>query len=383
MSATVDISRASRDTLSMLRSAIDKAAIAGERISTGKAVNSALENPARYFTADALSNRASEIDRTLEQVAQGIQVVKAADQGISTIRKLIDSGRTLVSRAAESQSAFDRRGFAAEFNKILEQMTEVAADSSYRGKNLLLGPGHDLKLYFGDETAESITIPAVDYTDPAGSLGLAALSLGSIAIAESRLTAGSTPLQPADFLATSGDIAVGDRLTVTAADGTEIAALEVRSTTRVSDLLAALDRPDAGLRASIDGSGTLRVESLADVTLGGSGGLFAGTRLEGEPSAWQDPAATAGTEEAVKAAIETLRLQATTFGTNLTMLQNRESFMKVFSGTMSAGAEQLVAADVNEEGANLLALTVRQQFSSNAMSFALQADQGILKLLGS
>ncbi len=76
----------------------------------------------------------------------------------------------------------------------------------------------------------------------------------------------------------------------------------------------------------------------------------------------------------MKAAREQLRLQSVSFGTNLTMLQNRERFMKEFSGTLTTGSESVVAADLNEEGAKLLALQVRQQFSSNAMSFATEAE---------
>jgi flagellin-like hook-associated protein FlgL len=47
---------------------------------------------------------------------------------------------------------------------------------------------------------------------------------------------------------------------------------------------------------------------------------------------------------------------------------------------LKSGADNLVLADTNEEGANLLALQTRQQLSSTALSLASQADQQVLRL---
>ena len=49
---------------------------------------------------------------------------------------------------------------------------------------------------------------------------------------------------------------------------------------------------------------------------------------------------------------------------------------------MKMGADNLVVADLNEEGANLLALQTRQQLSTQALSLASQSDQAILRLFG-
>jgi len=50
--------------------------------------------------------------------------------------------------------------------------------------------------------------------------------------------------------------------------------------------------------------------------------------------------------------------------------------------TLQTGADNLVLADTNEEGANLLALQTRQSLSTTALSLSAQADQAVLRLFG-
>jgi flagellin-like hook-associated protein FlgL len=79
-------------------------------------------------------------------------------------------------------------------------------------------------------------------------------------------------------------------------------------------------------------------------------------------------------------ALGSLRSQASGFGSNLSIVQNRQEFTKATINTLQTGADNLVLADSNEEAANLLALQTRQQLSSTALSLASQADQAVLRL---
>ena len=83
----------------------------------------------------------------------------------------------------------------------------------------------------------------------------------------------------------------------------------------------------------------------------------------------------------VKAALDEVRSQASTFGSNLSIVQNRKSFTEAMINTLETGAGNLTLADMNTEAANLLALQTRQQLSQNSLSLASQADQSILQLL--
>jgi flagellin-like hook-associated protein FlgL len=95
-----------------------------------------------------------------------------------------------------------------------------------------------------------------------------------------------------------------------------------------------------------------------------------------------DNASTNGVLTSLNQASVTLRSQASTFGSNLSVVQNRQDFSKNLINVLQTGSSQLTLADTNEEGANLLALQTRQQLSLTSLSLASQADQAVLRLFG-
>jgi flagellin-like hook-associated protein FlgL len=84
----------------------------------------------------------------------------------------------------------------------------------------------------------------------------------------------------------------------------------------------------------------------------------------------------------VATALSTLRTQASSLGSSLSVVQTRQDFTKSMVNTLQTGADNLVLADTNEEGANLLALQTRQSLSTTALSLSAQADQNVLRLFG-
>ncbi|MGA0597961.1 flagellin [Enterovirga sp. CN4-39] len=85
---------------------------------------------------------------------------------------------------------------------------------------------------------------------------------------------------------------------------------------------------------------------------------------------------------ALKESMTTLQAQSSQLGANLSVVQIRQDFTKHMITTLQTGSDFLVNADMNEEGANLLALNTRQQLSQTALSLASQADQAVLRLFG-
>ncbi|WP_282567597.1 flagellin [Devosia sp. MC521] len=83
----------------------------------------------------------------------------------------------------------------------------------------------------------------------------------------------------------------------------------------------------------------------------------------------------------IKLALSDIRSQASKFGSNLSIVQNRQDFTKKMINTLETGAANLTLADMNDEAANLLALQTRQSLSSSSLSLASQADQSVLQLL--
>ena len=84
--------------------------------------------------------------------------------------------------------------------------------------------------------------------------------------------------------------------------------------------------------------------------------------------------------EQITKASRILRRQASEFGQNLSVVQNRKNFTENMINLLQAGADKLTMADVNEQGANMLALQTRQKLGINSLSLTSEASQNVLKL---
>ncbi len=132
-----------------------------------------------------------------------------------------------------------------------------------------------------------------------------------------------------------------------------------------------------------DGSDTLTITGVDyDVTAAGAAGATGDLTIAQATGANNfGTAADIQTRiDELDTAINTLRAQARTFGTNLTTLQTREDFTKNIINTLKEGSDKLVLADQNEEGAKLLSLQTAQSLGVTSLSLASQAQQSILRL---
>jgi len=98
-------------------------------------------------------------------------------------------------------------------------------------------------------------------------------------------------------------------------------------------------------------------------------------------TAFDTNASITAIQATLKAATDTLRADASSFGSQLSIVQTRQDFTKSLINTLQTGAANLTLADSNEEAANLLALQTRQSLSTKALSLASQSDQNVLRLL--
>ena len=500
----ITISSAVRSNLTAMQSTVELMNQVQNRLATGKKVNSALDNPNSFFTADGLQSRAGDLNGLLDDMGQSVQTLRAADQGLKGITKLVESAKAKANQALQSQSQYERQKFSKEYNDLLGQIEDLAKDSSYKGKNLLGGTGNDLTVIFNEDNTSKLTVSAVDYTDSTDSdgLNLSDLAEGASNVTSIQLeggtdnivlTDGTGNLNSSSLLTDSDVIADGDTLTIedtAAAAGTTVDTLVVGATTTVQDLVDFIDGT-AGVEASFDDSdGTLTIVSNDDTflytddlgqeiggasasptdlisssssnfaaatdTLVSSASYTSGDTLTftdgngyevgslevddtttvqnlvdalddgqgisasfstttgkitvdsevdlaivSDNSDFNASAFTADTDgvnidttdsgfssdsdinnslDRLNSALSTLRSQASTFGTNLSVVENRQSFTKAMINTLEEGAGKLTLADPNQEGANLLALQTRQALASTALAISAQADQNVLRL---
>ncbi len=384
--AGITLSSAVRTNLNSLQATSRLMSSVQEKLSTGKKVNSALDNPNSFFTAKGLENRAGDLSTLLDDMGQSVQTLKAADKGIEAISDLVDAAKAKANQAQQTSSQSERNQYAKEYNELLTQIEDLAKDSGYKGKNLLGGTGNDLSVTFNEDGTSSLSISSVDYTDTTLSTGLnlsdlteatsgtSAITLNTTATGSAALTAGSLLTDDAEFTA-------GDTLTFSDSNGTEIATLKIDATTTVQDLEDVIDGID-GASAALS-AGTLTTTADFKLSISSDNAAFnsnAALTTSGTDSGFATDSAIDTALTKLKSAQDTLRSQASTFGTNLSIVENRQDFTQSLINTLEEGAGKLTLADTNEEGANLLALQTQQSLASTSLSLAAQADQNVLRL---
>ena len=82
----------------------------------------------------------------------------------------------------------------------------------------------------------------------------------------------------------------------------------------------------------------------------------------------------------IETAIQALRTEAQKLSSNLSTIQIRADFTTEMVNTLTVGGDNLVLADMNEEGANMLMLQTRQALGTTSLSLASQAAQSVLRL---
>ena len=103
------LSASVRQNLLSLQSTADLLSTTQNRLATGKKVNTALDNPTNFFTAASLDNRASDINNLLDGIGNGVQVLQAANTGISSLQKLVDSAKSVANQTLQAAVGYSTK----------------------------------------------------------------------------------------------------------------------------------------------------------------------------------------------------------------------------------------------------------------------------------
>ena len=169
------LSAAVRQNLLSLQSTASLLATTQNDLATGNKVNSALDNPTNYFTAQGLNNRASDISNLLDAIGNGVQVLQAANTGITSLQSLVDSAKSIANQVLQSPV-----GYSTKSNVI---STAIAGANA----NNLLGTSQNSTVT--GSTIKNDNSSSVDITTATQLVGTAGSSSNDLATA---ITSGST-----------------------------------------------------------------------------------------------------------------------------------------------------------------------------------------------
>jgi len=190
------LSSAVRSNLLQLQSTSDLIANTQTKLATGRRVNSALDNPTNYFTAQNLTTRANDLNSLLDTMSTGINTIQAANNGLTSITKMVQSAQSLVSQAQQTTDPTTRASLASQFDSIRTQISQLASDSGINGVNLL--NSNNLTITLNETGTSTVTVSGVD--DSASGLSINAstnswANTSDITTAGTQLTAALTSLR--------------------------------------------------------------------------------------------------------------------------------------------------------------------------------------------
>src|SRR6202034_3454111 len=98
-----------RQNLLSLQSTAALLATTQNDLSTGNKVNTALDNPTEFFTAQGLNNRASDISNLLDGINNGVQVLQAANTGITSLQSLVSSAQSIANQVLQAPTGYSTK----------------------------------------------------------------------------------------------------------------------------------------------------------------------------------------------------------------------------------------------------------------------------------
>jgi len=395
--ADVVLNSAVRSNLRTLQSTTELLNQTEERLATGKKVNSALDNPANFFTANALDRRASDLSSLLDSVANSVKTLEAADNGVKAITEIVEGLKATARAALQAPLAVDEKA------KVESADLGDGATSA----NLLGGTGSPLAtgdtLIVKDKDGANVTVTFGAGANQVDSLeklnaflekndvlldATFDLSTRQLTLAADNSVANSTPADIAGTASGAGNafttVAFSDPVLdpdaalkrANFADDFNESMKEIDTIAKDSNYngVNLLMGDDLDVIFNEDGSSKLEV----------SGVQFDANGVGLSPISdeeFYDSSSINSVLDRIDAAFKTIEAQSSKFGSQLQIVQTREVFTKDMIGTLEDGAHALTAADTNEEAANLATLQTRQQLIVTSLSISTQQESAVLQLL--
>ena len=161
--SSIVLSAGVRQNLLQLQQTSDLITQTQNRLASGKKVNSALDNAISFFTAQGLDTRANNLNSLLDSMSNGISTIQAANNGITSITKLVQSAQALVSQAQQANNTTTQATLSTQFNSLLTQIGQLAGDAGFNGINLLAG--NTLTITLNESGSSSTAITGANYTN--------------------------------------------------------------------------------------------------------------------------------------------------------------------------------------------------------------------------
>jgi len=380
----ISLTSGMRNNLVQLQSTVSLLDRTQERLATGKKVNTPLDNPINFFAAQAHLSRASDIAQYKDGMAEGIQTIQSANAGIKGIQALIESARSLAQSAlaaTPNQVGITIGTMAKDDVITISGSAFTAVTTGATGNTQFNLQNADGDAYSVDELAAIIAAKINANTETGAAGNVKAIQSGD------KITLQSASV---DKAITGTTIVSGDNITVDA----EITSARNDLALQYENLLAQIDTlanasgykgnnllTGDTLNVNFEG-GSIAVKGFnanaSDLGVNTSG--LAKTTLTGDGIKWAIASNIKYDISNMDEGIAKLKSESSKLSSAVSVISIQQDFSTAKINLLYKGADNLTAADTNEEGANMLMLQTRQALSTTALSLSSNAAQSVLRL---
>lgn len=162
MASDISLSSATRANLLSLQRTTDLIGRTQDRLSTGKKVNSAVDDALSFFTSRNLNDRASDLTTIKSGIQEGIQVLTTTTDALTNVEDVLKQMKAIAS-SAKATAATDtatRAKLSSQFNELRSQVDHLVNDASYNGINLIKGNSTDTSV-----TPDTLTVKFSEQND--------------------------------------------------------------------------------------------------------------------------------------------------------------------------------------------------------------------------
>jgi len=383
MATGISLTAGMRNNLFALQTTASLMEQTQQRLSTGKKVTSALDNPSAFFTAKGHMERASGLASYKDGMGEAVQAISAASAGIEAITGLIDSAIAVAKDAKEAGAVTgnDTQTITLDTVTAGDKIT-IGADV-YTASAAQNGTGGFLVGATDAETAMNLAALINQTTETGTDIDASEVNGASISLSVS-----SADMVATDVVIAAGDTDVFSESSIANA-GSATQEEKDNLVAQYATLMSQID--DLVNDSNYKGTNLLKDASAYNLTvdftdsnslnLAGFDASVNGLDLEATATSSWASAANATTDIGLlESAKDTLTIEASDLSSSLSTIRARQNFTEAMMNTLETGADNLTLADMNEEGANMLMLQTQQALGVNTLSMAAQSAQAVLRL---
>jgi len=160
----VTLTASTRANLLALQNTAGLLSTTQEALSTGKKVNSAIDNATSFFASQGFLNRANDLSNLQDNLSTATQTVASVGQSITSVQSIVTELQGLTTSALQTTDTTSRAGLASQFNALRTQLDLLVNDATFNGTDLLSSTGNNLIVFFNETNTTALTITGVNIT---------------------------------------------------------------------------------------------------------------------------------------------------------------------------------------------------------------------------